>query len=338
MKRLSILITIFFLGVMNSLAQDVQFSQFSAAPLYLNPAFAGSSYEHRFSANYRVQWPNLPKAFNSYALSYDYNMPSLNSGFGLLLVGENAGSLGLQTTSIGLVYSYKLQITDNWVLSPGIQFSYTFRNLSGADRIQGFNQLNFGNPDIPPTDPAFRNIQRTGFVDLGAGFLIHNKNMWLGFAAHHINRPDNSLNDSPIEQEVKYSIHGGYRIPILSGPFRGDKKTSIAPAFLYKSQGAFDQLDLGIQLHYEPISFGIWYRGIPIQQEVNDQASQDAVVFVMGLQFAKLDVGYSYDFTVSGLGANTGGAHEISFMYRFNVRKSNRVTRKEKFVPCPSHY
>ncbi|MFM8742085.1 MAG: type IX secretion system membrane protein PorP/SprF, partial [Cytophagales bacterium] len=35
-------------------AQDPQFSQFYAAPLYLNPAFAGSTNQNRVGINYRT--------------------------------------------------------------------------------------------------------------------------------------------------------------------------------------------------------------------------------------------------------------------------------------------
>ncbi|MDG1036239.1 MAG: type IX secretion system membrane protein PorP/SprF, partial [Crocinitomicaceae bacterium] len=40
-------------------AQDPQFTQFYANPIYLNPAFAGSNVCPRFSMNYRNEWPSL---------------------------------------------------------------------------------------------------------------------------------------------------------------------------------------------------------------------------------------------------------------------------------------
>ena len=40
-------------------AQDPQFSQFYAAPLYLNPGFAGTTPYIRAGANFRSQWPSL---------------------------------------------------------------------------------------------------------------------------------------------------------------------------------------------------------------------------------------------------------------------------------------
>ena len=81
---------------------------------------------------------------------------------------------------------------------------------------------------------------------------------------------------------------------------------------------------------------GLWYRGIPVQQTVSDNISQDAVTFLMGLRFDNFDVGYSYDITVSRFGINSGGSHEISMMYQFNVIKAHKIKRKEKFIPCPT--
>ena len=46
-------------------AQDPQFSQFYAAPLYTNPAFTGLTNQHRFVANVRDQWPGLSNDFLS---------------------------------------------------------------------------------------------------------------------------------------------------------------------------------------------------------------------------------------------------------------------------------
>ena len=41
-------------------AQDIQFSQYYAAPLYLNPALAGINQIGRAGINYRNQWFGIP--------------------------------------------------------------------------------------------------------------------------------------------------------------------------------------------------------------------------------------------------------------------------------------
>ncbi|WP_287060456.1 type IX secretion system membrane protein PorP/SprF, partial [Algoriphagus sp.] len=43
----------------SAFAQDPQYSQYYAAPLYLNPAMAGGELTGRVGFNYRNQWPSI---------------------------------------------------------------------------------------------------------------------------------------------------------------------------------------------------------------------------------------------------------------------------------------
>ena len=52
-------------------AQDPQFSQFYASPLYLNPALTGSVKCPRATLNYRNQWPALGSTYVTYIASFD---------------------------------------------------------------------------------------------------------------------------------------------------------------------------------------------------------------------------------------------------------------------------
>src|SRR5574339_905378 len=97
-------------------AQDPEFSQYYAAPLHLNPAFAGTSVDHRFIANYRNQWPNISQAFETYAFSYDYNLDQYNSGLGFMIMADKAGSANLKSTQLNFQYAYKLKLSDKLML------------------------------------------------------------------------------------------------------------------------------------------------------------------------------------------------------------------------------
>ncbi len=90
-----------FAGIV--VAQDPQFSQFFNAPLYLNPAFTGATQSNRVILNHRLQWPNLPQTFATYALSYDIMRPELRSGFGVLITTDKAGSAALRNTNVDLM-------------------------------------------------------------------------------------------------------------------------------------------------------------------------------------------------------------------------------------------
>ena len=75
LKRILIL-GLSFIGTY-CLAQDPQFTQFYANPLYLNPAFAGSTRCPRVGLNYRNQWPSLNKAYITESASYDQHFDAI---------------------------------------------------------------------------------------------------------------------------------------------------------------------------------------------------------------------------------------------------------------------
>ncbi|HRX01396.1 MAG TPA: type IX secretion system membrane protein PorP/SprF, partial [Cyclobacteriaceae bacterium] len=83
-------------------------------------------------------------------------------------------------------------------------------------------------------------------------------------------------------------------------------------------------------------AIGLWYRGIPIKQNVVDNMSRDAVVVILGFQFEKIEMGYSYDFTVSELGAISGGTHEVSLQYKLDIQTQTRSKKKQRYIPCPT--
>jgi type IX secretion system PorP/SprF family membrane protein len=66
----------------DAIAQDPQFTQFYANPLYLNPAFAGAKRCPRVNMNYRNQWPAISGTFVTYNASFDMHIDALHGGIG----------------------------------------------------------------------------------------------------------------------------------------------------------------------------------------------------------------------------------------------------------------
>ena len=127
-----VILILIFVGASAS-AQDPQFSQYYQAPLYLNPGFTGITPQQRLVVNNRIQWPNLPQAFNTFMASYDIWVDELRSGFGILASTDKMGSAGWRTTTVGLTYSYKVRINEKIVFSPGLYFGY---GVNGLDRTK----------------------------------------------------------------------------------------------------------------------------------------------------------------------------------------------------------
>ena len=70
-------------------------------------------------------------------------------------------------------------------------------------------------------------------------------------------------------------------------------------------------------------------RGIPFYKEV---FNRDAFTVLVGIKTRSMNIGYSYDFTISKLITSTGGAHEISMSYAFRTKP---IKHKPRAVPCP---
>jgi len=305
-------------------SQDSQFSQFYASPLYLSPSFAGSTDGHRINVNYRNQWPNISKSFQTYSIGYDHYFPHLKSGFGLLLFREQAGASLLATTNIGIAYSYKFRFRSGWRISPGLSFFYTQRNVN-------FGSLEFYDELYSGTTTTEQDILgKKADVDATFSALAFNKNIWFGFTWDRILKPNRSLTGEELEDPWKFSIYGGTKFSIFD-KYNWASGQSLSPSFLFKMQDKYTQLDIGVYWYQEPLVLGIWYRGIPV---FKDLASNDALAFLIGFKVDQFSIGYSYDLTISKLVGFTGGAHEISITYLFNQGVTKR--EKRKIIPCPT--
>jgi type IX secretion system PorP/SprF family membrane protein len=322
-------------GTLVTYAQDPQFSQYYQAPLYLNPGFTGITQQQRFVVNHRIQWPNLPQAFSTYAASYDIFVDELRSGFGFLFTTDKMGSAGWTTTTFGFLYSYKIKISENLVFSPGLYFGY---GANGLDRtkLEMQDGLEYDGMSL---DPELAKLGRTSNFDFGSGFLFYNKSLWLGASFAHMNRPNISVLDQNGRLPMKTAIHGGARLNLGGSGLRTSPRASyLTPSFIYRQQGkSFSQLDLGVNYHVDPVSIGVWYRGKPFETTVINSIAHDALIFQMGLYFKYFTIGYSYDFTVSEMQTASGGAHEVSLMVEFMSKPVRRnVKKKYRLIPCPT--
>ncbi len=333
MKKILVLVMIVSCASTSVFAQDPQFSQYYQAPLYINPGFTGITQQQRLVANNRIQWPNLPQAFTTYAASYDIWVDELKSGFGLLATTDKMGSAGWRTTTASLMYSYKVRITDKLVFSPGLSFGYGFNGLDRTKLKLG-DGLEYNGVSL---DPDLNKLGNQQYFDFGSGFLFYTKTFWLGAAFAHMNQPNISVLNSVSRLPMKTTLQFGARIPLYSGPRTIEKVSYLTPSIIYRFQGPISQMDLGVNYHIDPISVGVWYRGKPFQKTVIGTVNQDALIFTMGLYMKNFTIGYSYDFSVSQLSTTSGGAHEISIMYEFVAKPLHRsVKRRNRLIPCPT--
>src|SRR5438105_4751991 len=138
LKRL--LLVFLLLNTFQALAQDPEFTQFYANPLYLNPAFAGSARCPRLNLNYRNQWPALTGTFVTYSASYDQYFEGISGGLGLLVLNDKAGEGTLTSSYSSLIYAYQLNITREFSIRTGLQATYAQKTLD-VDKLTFGDQI-----------------------------------------------------------------------------------------------------------------------------------------------------------------------------------------------------
>ena len=314
---------LFLLGLFyvsfHSMAQDPTFTQFYSNPVYLNPALAGSSGCPRIALNYRNQWPQLTGNYITYAAAYDTYAKNLSGGVGIMAMHDQQGQGTIQTSMIAGTYSYYLKVNRKFRIMFGGQAAYfqkylDWSKLTFGDMIDPRRGFIYQTGDVP------RGNGSHGFFDVSAGMVGFTKNFYFGVAAHHLNRPDESMILGDSRLPIRVTGHMGANIK-LGQRGRYSSSTTLMPNVIYQYQNGFQQFNIGAYLKYEAFTIGAWYR------------NRDAFIESLGITTEKFRIGYSYDLTVSQLGGVTGGSHEISMGINLKCKKRIKDFRG---ISCPS--
>ncbi len=322
--------TIFFFFVMCTgiaFSQDISFSQFYANPLYLNPAFSGSVGVPRVALQYRNQWSGFNNAFTTYSAAFDMPVQKLQGGIGGYILNDAQADGILNTLQFNLSYSVFIQLSENYRLHGALQAGFNQNSLNTdklifADNLDPYYGNHGSSAELATlTDPNY------SFVDFSSGVLMYSKRLFYGIAVHHLTEPNQSFysgNEDVAKLDRKYTAHFGARLPVyLYGHNR--KKFDISPQLIVQSQGQFRQFNYGIFATKYGLTAGTWFRQ-------NFGFRYDAVIFMVGFMKKSWQFNYSYDFTVSGLRADSGGTSEVSLTFLLNT------SAKSKFLPFFNQY
>lgn len=324
MKRFFAFFVVIFLINGYSNAQDPHFSQFYANPLYLNPAFAGTTLCPRVILNFRDQWPSIAGTYVTYNASYDQHIDKLSGGLGFIVNTDRQGQGILNTTTASLLYSFRLEVNRSFSMKMALQSTYFQKNLDWGKLTFG-DQIDpkhgFVYPTSEPTPSQSDLVKRN--ADFSAGLLGYGEKYFVGFAVHHITEPDEGF-VSESRMPRKFTVHAGGVINLGKKTRRNDHTATLSPNILFMQQANFQELNYGLYFNKYPFVGGMWFR-----QSFNNA---DALVFLVGVQASMFKIGYSYDVTLSKLTNATGGAHEISFALQFNCKPPRKRVRA---INCP---
>jgi type IX secretion system PorP/SprF family membrane protein len=345
LPKLTGIAAIVFFVAGSTIAQDIHFSQYTQAPLLLNPALAGlNTCDYRIAANFRMQWPTISSSgtYKTGALSGDMaigKVTKFNSfaGIGLSAFFDQAGDLGFQSSRVDFSFAYHFMLDRKGTaqLSAGLQGAFNYRGINPS-RATFDSQYDPANGTVDPNgarETLGRN--RLYFGDAGLGILysmmIKNKtNFYLGLSLNHLNQPKisfvpNGVNDAVTQKErlyMKTTIHTGLAIPV-------GKRIQIMPNAMALIQGPSYEFNVGCNVKSlvgntttskTAVMVGAQYRGL-----------LDALIILARVDIKGFSAGVSYDVNLSKLNtaSSTVGGPEISLMYQGCYRK------KPKPGHCP---
>lgn len=306
-KRLFLLISLLY-GVVMLYSQNAQqFSYYMFNQLTYNPAYAGFDNAINLTAFYRAQWVGIEGNPTLQSFSAHSPLNFANSNAGIYVVNDVMGAQ--RTTHFHLVYAYRQPLSFGNI-SFGISAGIFQQQLNGAKLRAPQGDYESG---ISHNDNLLPNNTVNGIApEINAGIYFNTKGLELGISANNLAAPVTNLNTefgtARVEFTRFYTAMALYNISL-------GKKFTLIPSTLLKTDFVHYQTDFNLILQYRNnIYLGSSFRG-------NTQSSFDAVSVLFGFHITKnLRLGYSYDYTLSGLNSVSNGSHEVFVNYRILLK------------------
>ncbi len=317
-------------------AQDLQFSQYFSASLFLNPAFAGVYNDPSLHMNHKRQLQGVDVLNELTQVSFIFPIKPGGSyersigGIGLMAYNERSGINGVfENSAAFLTYAqnFKFGILSSDIITFAVQVGYENRTLNFSS-LQWGSQYNpfYGFDDTLPI-PVTEFDGQKGTVVANAGFMYYynpNRNYLLytfsafsGFSATNVNRPNKSLSvDNKSVEPMLLKYNGGVEAKF--------NKLYVTPSLFFQYLRKSIQFNAGMNFAYSPnenryrargnqVLFGVWYR------------LRDSYIFMGGIKFASLAIRASYDLNSNlFIGDRTVNISQPSFeiSIQYNISKN----------------
>ena len=248
-----------------------------------------------------------------------------------MVTNDMAGKNTLNWSTVNLVYSFHLRITKRFSVLIGAQSTWNqifldWAKLTFGDQIDPKVGFVYQSGDLPINVIGNSSWSTKGFFDVSTGIVGFSDKFYFGFAAKHMNTPNQSLGLRYSELPMRLTGHIGLNIP-LGEKSQFVNETVISPNIIYTNQGGFMQCNFGGYIQYGAFTLGTWLR------LVNTFRDADAFILSMGINTGSFRFGYSYDLTISRLTNASGGSHELSLGFDFPCKQ---YTDEFRTVICPS--
>lgn len=367
-KRI-LLASMIYLVVMPLKSQDIHFSDFTMAPLRLNPGLTGSfKGTYRASGIYRDQWRSVSNSrpFATFMGSIEFNVKGnllLDNDWvagGLSFLNDNAGGLGFKTSVTGLNLGYHLGLDKNYknVASVGVSFGSTnisinrngFLGSSLTDiNVQPDYDAGEGEPIIPLGPDGETNPAK--FSDISLGFtykaeLDGGSQVRFGITGAHLtggersitaaggsvndpNDPNDPNPPTPTRPTRNIDVQKFNLVLFGQASTLMGKRARLNPAFLFMTAGGQTQFQLQSTVDYL----------VNAKEEFSLTGGLgirtipfDAGYLIAGVKIKDIAVRVTYDLTLSNLTQAGGNSFELSVGYIGRIFKEPK-TKPAIFCP-----
>ena len=332
-------------GTLSSLtasAQDIHFSQFYENAMLRNPGLTGIfSGDYKAVVNYRTQWGNVSAPFQTVLGSYEQrsilnheNGDALS--YGVTVSYDKAGSIDFTTMQVypSIAYNKSLEDAHNTFLSFGFAGGYIARSVD-ASKMTFDNQWINGNYSPGAASGETTQYSNTHHFDLGAGISLNSSlgsdnkvNYYLGVAAYHVSRPQESFDKTDYFTRLNTKWSGN-----LGLQWRINDQFSATIHANYTNQAPYQEWIMGGIISwrsFDPAAMASNFSiGLGLYARLNDALIPTARINYKNYSFIA-----SYDVNNSSLqpAVNTSAGYEFSLVIKGKFPKKR--DRMEQ-VNCP---
>lgn len=288
-----------------------QFSQYMFNDFALNPSVAGTHDYWQIKSNYRYQWAGIPDGPRTYMLGAYGPHKTMPMGYGGYIFNDVIGSVSY----LGVYgsYGYNLQISGDIRLSMGLSLGV----------VQNGVDLSVLNPDDPVV--IENGSKASKFMPDGSlGFYLYTSQYFVGISMNHLLFNNTSLLKNYVDEfnlsdaRIKpyYNIQGGYKYNL-------NRNFDIYPSILMKVAPGYDFItDINVRTIYQKLVWG----GLGFRSSIHNVES---IIAFVGYNYNDLvNIGYSYDISLSEFGMQSKGSHEVMIGVQFNDIRKSRSKRR----------
>ncbi|MEA5461220.1 type IX secretion system membrane protein PorP/SprF [Arcicella sp. LKC2W] len=335
MQKIVLIIFLTSFSLIGFAQSKPQYSQYMMNSYLINPAISGIEDYVDIKTGYRNQWTDFPGAPSTYYVSANIPIgkpdrtstgatPNISKtirrplslstefrgaarvpghhGIGIAIVSDHIGAN--TQNSITASYAYHIPVSGNVKLSIGAsggitQYSVDFSKIQVRD-----------NPDQAILDNGSLSAIQP-YINLGA--WLYSRHFFLGLSANQLIFDNFNYQNSNQTVSTYSWIGTAYPHYFLTAGYRAEinEDWAVIPSTLIKRVNqAPMSFDINLKaVHKDRFWFGGSYR------------HKDAVVGLLGVNISSfINLGYSYDYTLSDIRERSKGSHEVVLGIMLNNR------------------